>query len=95
MKIFMIVDDSPVIRKVARRILESMGYVVAEAVDGIDALEKCSQNMPDAIIFDWDMPRMDGVEFISEAELARKTRIELAFNQIVEQVEHATREDKS
>ena len=66
MKIFMIVDDSPVIRKVARRILESMGYVVAEAVDGIDALEKCSRNMPDAIIVDWDMPRMDGVEFISE-----------------------------
>jgi exonuclease SbcD len=37
---------------------------------------------------------LQGVEFISEAELARKTRIELAFNQIVEQVEHATLEDK-
>ena len=66
MKIFMVVDDSPVIRKVARRILESMGYVVTEAVDGIDALEKCSQNMPDAVLVDWDMPRMDGVEFIRE-----------------------------
>lgn len=66
MKIFMIVDDSPVIRKVARRILESLDFVVTEAVDGIDALEKCSQNMPDAVIVDWDMPRMDGVEFISE-----------------------------
>ena len=65
MNIFMIVDDSPVIRKVARRILEGMGYVVMEAVDGVDALDKCSQSMPDALIVDWDMPRMDGVEFIN------------------------------
>ena len=64
MKIFMVIDDSPVIRKVARRILEGMGYVVSEAVDGVDALEKCVHNMPDAIMVDWDMPRMDGVEFI-------------------------------
>lgn len=64
MKIFMIVDDSPVIRKVARRILEGMGYVVLEAEDGLDALEKCNHNMPDVIMVDWAMPRMDGVEFI-------------------------------
>ena len=64
MKIFMIVDDSPVIRKVARRILEDMGYVVAEAEDGADALDKCSHNMPDVIMVDWEMPRMNGVEFI-------------------------------
>ena len=76
----MIVDDSPVIRKVARRILESMGYVVAEAVDGIDALEKCSQNMPDAVIVDWDMPRMDGVEFISELHArADSERVKILF----------------
>ena len=67
MKIFMVVDDSPVIRKVARRILEGMDYVVIEAVDGLDALEKCSSNMPDGIIVDWDMPRMNGVEFMSFA----------------------------
>ncbi|MCF6321640.1 MAG: response regulator [Rhizobiaceae bacterium] len=65
MKIFMIVDDSPVIRKVARRILEGIGYVVSEAEDGIDALEKCANNMPDIILVDWEMPRMDGVEFIN------------------------------
>jgi len=64
MKIFMVVDDSPVIRKVARRILESVGYVVCEAEDGIDALEKCAHNMPDVMMVDWEMPRMDGVEFI-------------------------------
>ncbi len=66
MKIFMIIDDSPVIRKVARRILEGMGHVVVEAVDGLDALEKCQANMPDAVIVDWEMPRMNGVEFITQ-----------------------------
>ncbi len=71
MKIFMIVDDSPVIRKVARRIFEGMGYVVCEAVDGLDALEKCNTNMPDAIIVDWEMPRMNGVEFITQFHLLR------------------------
>ena len=64
MKVFMIVDDAPIIRKVTRRILEGMGYVVVEAEDGVDALEKCVNNMPDAIIVDWDMPRMNGIEFI-------------------------------
>jgi len=71
MKIFMIVDDSPVIRKVARRIFEGMGHVVTEAVDGLDALEKCNENMPDAIIVDWDMPRMNGVDFITQFHLLR------------------------
>ncbi len=66
MKIFMIVDDSPVIRKVARRILEGMGHVIVEAADGLDALEKCNANMPDAIIVDSEMPRMNGVEFITQ-----------------------------
>ncbi len=78
MRIFMIVDDSPVIRKVARRILEGMGYVVVEAVDGVDALEKCAHNMPDGILVDWDMPRMDGVEFIEALrtrEEADRTKI--------------------
>ncbi len=64
MNIFMVVDDSPIIRKVARRILEGIGYIVSEAVDGVDALEKCTHSMPDVIMVDWDMPRMNGVEFI-------------------------------
>lgn len=71
MKIFMIVDDSPVIRKVARRIFEGMGHVVCEAVDGLDALEKCNSSMPDAVIVDWDMPRMNGVDFITQFNLLK------------------------
>lgn len=78
MKIFLIVDDSPVIRKVARRILEGMNFVVCEAEDGVDALEKCEHNMPDVILVDWQMPKMDGLEFIEalrQREAADNTKI--------------------
>ena len=66
MKIFLLVDDSPVIRKVANRILTDLGFIVVEAEDGIEALEKCQYNMPDAIMIDWELPSMTGVEFIEE-----------------------------
>ena len=66
MKIFLLVDDSPVIRKVANRILTDLGFVVVEAGDGFEALEKCRYNMPDAIMVDWDMPNMSGLEFLQE-----------------------------
>jgi len=69
MQIFMIIDDSPVIRKVANRILQDMGFVVIEAEDGNEALNQCSHSMPDAIIVDWDMPTMTGIEFLQEFNL--------------------------
>ncbi len=62
----MIVDDSSVIRKVARRILENAGCVVFDAVDGFEALQLCRGRIPDAIIVDWTMPGMSGIEFITE-----------------------------
>ena len=49
MKSCLIVDDSSVVRKVARRILEDIDYVVDEAEDGQEAFDKCRQEMPDAI----------------------------------------------
>lgn len=61
----LIVDDSRVIRKVARTILEGLGYVVAEAENGEEALAKCKAAMPDLILLDWNMPIMSGVEFVS------------------------------
>lgn len=60
----LVVDDSRVIRKVARRILEDLGFEVAEAADGIEALAWCSAVMPDLILLDWQMPGMDGMEFL-------------------------------
>jgi len=66
MKSCLIVDDSKVIRKVARRILEELSFEIQEAVDGQDALDSCKANMPDAILLDWNMPVMNGIEFLQE-----------------------------
>lgn len=62
----LIVDDSSVIRKVARRILENLGLEVEEAEDGEVGLRFCRQSMPDAIMLDWSMPKMDGITFLNE-----------------------------
>jgi two-component system chemotaxis response regulator CheY len=64
MKQCLIIDDSSVIRKVARRILEEFGFGVVEAADGRQALDACVKEMPDAILLDWNMPVMDGYEFL-------------------------------
>jgi two-component system chemotaxis response regulator CheY len=64
MKQCLIVDDSRVIRKVARRILEELKFAIDEAEDGADALEICRRKMPDAILLDWNMPNMSGIEFL-------------------------------
>ena len=66
MKHCLIVDDSAVIRKVARRILEGLSLHVSEAEDGQLALTACKASMPDAILLDWNMPVMDGYEFLKE-----------------------------
>lgn len=60
----LIVDDSRIIRKVARRIVEGLGYEVDEAADGAEALAYCSGAMPDVLLIDWNMPVMDGLSFL-------------------------------
>jgi two-component system, chemotaxis family, chemotaxis protein CheY len=62
----LVVDDSAVIRKVARRILEGLAFRISEAEDGQRALEQCRAEMPDAILLDWNMPVMDGYEFLKQ-----------------------------
>ncbi len=64
MKTCLIVDDSSVIRKVARRILEGLEFEIAEAENGEEAIEACRRQIPDAILLDWNMPKMDGYEFL-------------------------------
>src|SRR5471030_609734 len=64
MKTCLVVDDSSVIRKVARRILEGLEFEIVEAEDGEQALEACKRKLPDAILLDWNMPKMDGYEFL-------------------------------
>jgi two-component system chemotaxis response regulator CheY len=64
MKTCLVVDDSSVIRKVARRILEGLDFKISEAEDGQQALEQCRSALPDAVLLDWNMPKMDGYEFL-------------------------------
>jgi two-component system chemotaxis response regulator CheY len=66
MKTCLVVDDSSVIRKVARRILEGLEFQIAEAENGEEAVENCRRSMPDAILLDWNMPKMDGYDFLRE-----------------------------
>jgi two-component system chemotaxis response regulator CheY len=62
----LIVDDSRVIRTVARRILEQLGFSTEEAENGQDALDACSRRMPDAVLLDWNMPVMNGIDFLRQ-----------------------------
>ena len=64
MKTCLVVDNSSVIRKVARRILEGLDFEIAEAENGEEAIEACRRHIPDAILLDWNMPKMDGYEFL-------------------------------
>ena len=65
MKTCLVVDDSKVIRKVARHILETLEFTVREACDGREALDACHEAAPDVILLDWNMPVMTGIEFIT------------------------------
>jgi diguanylate cyclase (GGDEF)-like protein len=58
----LVVDDDPMMRRVLVQLLESNGYLVREAEDGLEALESVSENCPDLLITDWEMPGLDGVE---------------------------------
>ena len=64
MKTCLVVNDSSVVRKIGRRILEEMGFEITEAEDGEKALEVCKRGLPEAILLDWNMPVMDGYEFL-------------------------------
>jgi two-component system chemotaxis response regulator CheY len=64
MRTCLVVDDSSVVRKVARRILEGLDFQIVEAEDGEQALEICERELPEAILLDWNMPVMDGYEFL-------------------------------
>ena len=61
----LIVDDEPSICKTAGQILESEGYEVLTAKDGLEGLHALGKSLPDLIISDLNMPRMSGFEFLA------------------------------
>ncbi|TMG74933.1 MAG: hybrid sensor histidine kinase/response regulator [Betaproteobacteria bacterium] len=71
----MVVDDSLTVRKVTGRLLERQGYLVVTARDGVDAMEKLQQLIPDVMLVDIEMPRMDGFDLTrnvrADARLSR------------------------
>jgi two-component system chemotaxis response regulator CheY len=78
MKTCLVVDDSKVIRKVARHILETLDFDVSEAQDGREALTACETTPPDVVLLDWNMPVMSGIEFLralGQSTLTRRPKI--------------------
>ncbi len=63
--VVMVVDDSITIRRVTERMLERNKYQVVTAKDGVDAIEKLQATIPDVMLLDIEMPRMDGFELAS------------------------------
>ncbi|MBS0201103.1 MAG: Hpt domain-containing protein, partial [Proteobacteria bacterium] len=64
--VVMVVDDSVTMRKVTGRVLERNGYEVMTAKDGVDALERMAERVPDLMLLDIEMPRMDGYELATQ-----------------------------
>jgi two-component system chemotaxis response regulator CheY len=63
MKTALIVDDSRIVRRFARKALEPLGFDCSEAENGLEGLKACREQMPDLVVLDWEMPVMDGLTF--------------------------------
>ena len=66
MKTCLIVDDSKIVRKVVRRIVEPFGFAILEAENGREAVDLTRANTVDVMMLDWNMPVMDGMECMKE-----------------------------
>ena len=92
MKHCLVVDDSAVIRKVARRILEELSFTSSEAENGREALDQCRMAMPDAVLLDWNMPVMDGIAFLVALRKERGgSSPKVIFCTTENDIEHITR----
>ena len=70
----LVVDDSITVRRVTQRFLTRNGYTVMLAKDGLDALEQLQQTLPDVVLTDIEMPRMDGFDLTRNIRADERTR---------------------
>ena len=66
MKRILVIDDAATVRMYHRNILQEAGYVVDEAINGMEALEKALNNPFDLYLVDVNMPKLDGYGFLRE-----------------------------
>lgn len=70
----MLVDDSRTIRNIQKNVLSQLGYTdIVEASDGVEALAKIANAMPDLFLVDWNMPNMDGLTLVKNIRAKNKT----------------------
>ena len=62
----LIIDDSKIIRMVARKIVQECGFDVDEAADGRHALEYCREEMPDVVLLDWKLAEISGIDLLKQ-----------------------------
>ncbi|MFH0934190.1 MAG: response regulator, partial [Pseudomonadota bacterium] len=72
--VVMVVDDSLTVRKITGRLLARSGYQVVTAKDGLDALEQLGDMLPDVMLLDVEMPRMDGFELTKRLRQDKRTK---------------------
>ncbi|ADE13161.1 Hpt domain-containing protein [Sideroxydans lithotrophicus] len=72
--VVMVVDDSLTVRKITSRLLARSGYQVVTAKDGVDALEQLVDVLPDVMLLDVEMPRMDGFELTKRLRQDARTQ---------------------
>ncbi len=70
----MVVDDSVTVRKVTSRLLERHGYEVVTANDGVDAMTHLQSSVPDIMLLDIEMPRMDGFEVARQVRHSQRLK---------------------
>jgi two-component system, chemotaxis family, chemotaxis protein CheY len=70
MRTCLVVDDSRIVRRVARKILEELEFNCIEAADGKEALKICEEQLPEVILLDWNMPVMTGIDFLRSLQQA-------------------------
>ena len=70
----MLVDDSRTIRNIQKNVLKQLGHTdVVEAADGVEALARFGEQVPDLMFVDWNMPNMDGITLVHKIREVNKT----------------------